>query len=190
MRSFSLFFILSILFFCSCKNESLTAALTEEYSKPVLTNKIVNLNNSIHKTAVLAELEGAKIFFKTYSLKSRNGKLVNYKNIYFDTSHVIMMENGRNYHNYTFNIIHEDNQNDEAVDNLVLSPLVDGTYETVLVRYYFSDEEKEKIRNGITVDSKGKVTTHNINWRNRPDYRTKRNVIINANQKEKNVVKY
>ena len=100
------------------------------------------------------------------------------------------MENGRNYHNYTFNIIHEDNQNDEAVDNLVLSPLVDGTYETVLVRYYFSDEEKEKIRNGITVDSKGKVTTHNINWRNRPDYRTKRNVIINANQKEKNVVKY
>ncbi|WP_336718948.1 AHH domain-containing protein [Chryseobacterium mucoviscidosis] len=73
---------------------------------------------------------------------------------------LLYIENGPNYHTYTFNIIKENTEENAPVENLVLTPLPDGTYKGLIFRYNFTEQEKQNILNGIPVDTKGKTTIY------------------------------
>ena len=77
-----------------------------------------------------------------------------------NTDDVIYMENGPNYHTYTFNIQRNSPLPNAPVENLVLTPLPDGTYKAYLVTYNLTDAEKAQIVNGgdVSVNNKGTVT--------------------------------
>ncbi|MFN4363307.1 hypothetical protein [Chryseobacterium hispalense] len=82
-------------------------------------------------------------------------KTVNYGNgISIDTDDVTYIENGPGYHTYTFNIKRENAPADTPVENLVLSPLTDGTYRELLFSYNLSLHEKQILMNGGFVDTK------------------------------------
>jgi hypothetical protein len=65
------------------------------------------------------------------------------------------MENGSNYHTYTFRVISQDPSAD--IQNLVMSPLTDGSYERFLVTYHLTEAEKMAISQDQYVDIAGKI---------------------------------
>jgi hypothetical protein len=104
-------------------------------------------------------LEKAESEFKSKTKSSAFGKTVNYGNgISIDTDDVIYIENGTGFHSYTFNIQHENAPEDAPVQNLVLSPLADGTYRELLLSYNLNLQEKQMLANRIPIDTHGKVT--------------------------------
>jgi hypothetical protein len=91
------------------------------------------------------------------------GKVINYGNgVSIDTDDVTYIENGPNYHTYTFNIKRENAPGDAPVENLVLSPLTDGTYRELLFSYNLTPQEKQILMNGGFVDTKNKVTVTDL----------------------------
>lgn len=75
-----------------------------------------------------------------------------------DTDDVIYIENGTGFHSYTFNIKHNNAPADAPVENLVLSPLDDGTYRELLLTYNLTLQEKQLLESGISVDTHGKIS--------------------------------
>ncbi|MCY0969530.1 hypothetical protein [Chryseobacterium wangxinyae] len=71
---------------------------------------------------------------------------------------MIYIENGPNYYTYTFRINRANAPADAPVENLVLSPLSDGSWKEELVTYNFTTQEKQAILFGGAVDLAGKVT--------------------------------
>lgn len=118
-----------------------------------LTSKRISLNESKHKGKLVSEIKQAEDKLKTFSDTNALGKIVNYG---IDTESVIYIENGSNYHTYTFNITRENNPADAPLENLLLTPLPDGTYKKLLVSYNFTEQEKQIIKNGGYVNTKGK----------------------------------
>lgn len=117
-------------------------------SKFQLTSKRVSLNESKHKSILVLELEKAKTAFKN-SKSLVNGRLINYGNgVSIDTESVIYIENGPNFHTYTFNIKRENAPADAPLENLLLVPFANGTYKEFLVTYHLTPQEKENISNG------------------------------------------
>lgn len=124
-----------------------------------LTSKTISLNQSKHKTMLVTELEKAKTEFKIYTKKQEYGKSVNFgDDIIIDTENVIYIENGSNYYTYTFNIKREGAPEDAPLENLVLSPLTDGTYKEFIVSYNLTPQEKQTIMSGGFLDTKDKST--------------------------------
>ena len=122
-----------------------------------LTSKRISLNESKHKAKLLPELEKAEVGIKSFKSNAQ-GKLVNYGNgVSIDTDDVIYIENGPNYYTYTFRINRENAPADAPVENLVLSPLSDGTYREMLVTYDLTSQEKNTILSGGGVDLSGKI---------------------------------
>ncbi|MET3035152.1 hypothetical protein ABXT08_03525 [Chryseobacterium sp. NRRL B-14859] len=142
----------------SCRNDYLSDH-TEVYndnSKFQLTSKTISLSESKHKAELIPKLEKAESEIKKIQ-KSYSGKSVQYGNgISIDTDQVIYIENGPNYHTYTFNINRENAGTDAPVENLLLSPLPDGSYREFLVTYYLTEQEKQNIREGNTISMQGK----------------------------------
>ncbi|MGI9652448.1 hypothetical protein [Chryseobacterium sp. RLHN22] len=128
-------------------------------SKFQLTSKRISLNEAKHKDLLLPEIEKAESAFQSLSKKNVNGKVVDYgSGVSIDTDDVIYIENGANYHTYTFNIKRQNAPEDAPLENLLLSPLPDGTYQEFLITYNLTAQEREKIRNGEPVNTKGKTT--------------------------------
>lgn len=147
-------FILTVFFvFSSCRNDVFPEQ--EAYSnssKFQLTSKRISLSESKHKVKLLPELEKTKLGFGTNA-----GKAVQYGNgVYINTDDVIYIENGA-YHTYTFKINRQNAPADAPIENLVLSPLPDGSYREFLVSYQFTEQEKQNILMGIPADTKGKT---------------------------------
>ncbi|MFC7348460.1 hypothetical protein ACFQO9_17210, partial [Chryseobacterium zhengzhouense] len=132
-------------------------------SKFQLTSKRISLHDAKHKTLLLPELEKSKVNLKKFSQKI-SGKTVGYADgVTIDTDNVTYIENGPNYHTYTFYIKRENASADAPLENLVLSPLTDGTYRELLVTYNLTEQEKETLSNGGFVDIKGRSTTVEVN---------------------------
>ncbi|UFH30893.1 hypothetical protein LNP04_13000 [Chryseobacterium sp. C-71] len=94
----------------------------------------ISLNKRRCQNLLIPELEKAESAFKSLSKKNANGKVVDYGNgVSIDTDDVIYIENGANYHTYTFKIKRENAPEDAPLENLLLSPLPDGTYQEFLV---------------------------------------------------------
>ncbi|REC56569.1 hypothetical protein DRF62_03170 [Chryseobacterium piscium] len=150
--------LLVFLTIYSCRTDHLPEQ--EKYnnsSKFQLTSKRISLNESKHRSALVPELEKAEAAFKN-SKTSVNGRVIDYGNgVSIDTNNVIYIENGPNYHTYTFHIKRENALPDDPVENLVLSPMTDGTYKEVLVSYHLTPAEKETLNNGGLIDTKGKT---------------------------------
>ncbi|MFC6267177.1 hypothetical protein [Frigoriflavimonas asaccharolytica] len=122
-----------------------------------LTSKIISLKESAHRNKILPELKFAK---QQLTNKSINpfGKTINFgDSISIDTEGVIYIENGPNYHTYTFNIKRTNPQANDPVENLLLAPLPNGTYQEFFVSYNLSVQEKQKLIFGHPVDTKGKT---------------------------------
>ncbi|UOU98861.1 hypothetical protein MUU74_02665 [Chryseobacterium daecheongense] len=148
---------LTILY--SCRNDHFPDQETYNNSnKYNLASKTISLNESKHKSKLVSELGKAETQLKSRKTDA-SGKVVNYGNgVSIDTDNVIYIENGPNYHTYTFRITRENAPADAPVENLLLVPLPDGSYRELLVTYNLTDQEKQKILSGIGVDTKGKVT--------------------------------
>jgi len=145
----------------SCRTEHLPENETayNNSSKFQLTSKRISLNESKHKEKLIIELHKAEDKFKAISKTNINGRVIDYGNgVSINIDNVIYIENGPNYHTYTFNITRENAPADTPVENLVLSPLTDGTYRELLVTYNLTAQEKQMLENRIPVDTKGKVT--------------------------------
>lgn len=126
-------------------------------SKFQLISKRISLDEAIHKLKLIPEIEKVKTGMNAQA------KTVNYGNgISIDTDDVTYIENGPNYHTYTFNIKRENAPADAPVENLVLSPLTDGTYRELLFSYNLSLQEKQILMNGGFVDTKNKVTVTDL----------------------------
>ncbi|AZA73454.1 hypothetical protein [Chryseobacterium indoltheticum] len=84
--------------------------------------------------------------------------MIGYGNeVSIDTDNVTYIENGPNYHTYTFIITRAKAPADAPLENLVLSPLTDGTYRELLFTYSLTSSEKQMLENGLPVETKGKV---------------------------------
>lgn len=75
-----------------------------------------------------------------------------------DTDHVVYIENGPNYYTYTFRVIRDNASENAPLENLVLSPLTDGTYRKLLFTYHLTPQEKQTLIDGGDVDTTGKIT--------------------------------
>ncbi|WP_332453425.1 hypothetical protein [Chryseobacterium aquaticum] len=121
-----------------------------------LTSKRISLTEAKHKAKLLPEIKKAETEFKKLKT-SAFGKTVNYGNgVSIDTESVIFIENGPNYHTYTFNVTSENTSADAPLENLLLTPLPDGTYKKLLISYNFTEQEKQIINSGGYVNTKGK----------------------------------
>ncbi len=151
---------LAIFTFCSCRTDPF--AEQEPYSntsKFQLISKRISLNEAKHKSIVLPELAKAKKGIETISTAHVNGKVISYGNgISIDTDDVIYIENGPNYHTYTFRIQRENAPQDAPIENLVLSPLPDGSYREILLQYTLTPAERQTLQYGGFVDMKNKST--------------------------------
>lgn len=126
-------------------------------SKFQLTSKRISLSASKHKEKLVTELGKAEANFKVLSKINVNGRVIDYGNgVSIDTDDVAYIENGSDYHTYTFHITRENAPANAPIENLVLSPLPNGGYKALLISYLLSQQEKQIILNGGDVDTKGK----------------------------------
>lgn len=154
-----LLLLITIATLFSCRNNELLQE-NETYNKRSsqfkLTSKVISLDESKHKeklSSVISNVQNkvSKIQNKAF------GKNISYDNIIIDTKNVTYIENGPNYHTYTFRIFRDNAPNDGLVENLLLSPLPDGSYKEFLITYNFTEQEKKTILAGGDVSRKGKM---------------------------------
>ncbi|MCY0977137.1 hypothetical protein PGH12_01535 [Chryseobacterium wangxinyae] len=141
----------------SCRTDQFPdQELSNNSSAFILTSEIISLKESKHENEVITELDKAKTHLKTLAqTKSKNTSYGS--NFSIDTENIIYIENGPNYHTYTFRIIRDNTPANGLVENLLLTPLPDGSYKEFLVLYNLTEEEKLKIQNNEFVDTKGKT---------------------------------
>ncbi|WP_144283546.1 hypothetical protein, partial [Chryseobacterium echinoideorum] len=72
-----------------------------------LTSKRISLNEAKHKAQLLPELQIAEVEIKSYAKKNAKGKINYADGVSIDTDDVIYIENGPNYHTYTFHIVRD-----------------------------------------------------------------------------------
>ncbi|MCY0969536.1 hypothetical protein [Chryseobacterium wangxinyae] len=149
--------ILGLLSLNSCRQDLVPEKETYNNSSAFqLTSTRISLSEAKHKTKLVSEIEQVENEFKAKS--NAFGKTVNYGNgVSIDTDDVIYIENGPNYYTYTFRINRANAPADAPVENLVLSPLSDGTYRELLVSYSLTSQEKQQLENGLFVDLTKKV---------------------------------
>lgn len=124
-----------------------------------LTSKRISLSEAQHKAKLLPELEQVEKKFKTFSTTNAQGKIVSYGNgVSIDTDLVTYIENGPNFHTYTFNLTRENALPTDPVENLILIPTTIGTYRELLVSYHVTPQEKQMLMNGENVDTKDRST--------------------------------
>lgn len=143
----------------SCRQDLLPEKETyHNTSEFQLKSSKISLKESKHKAKLLPELQNVEAKFKSFSKTNTQGKTVNYGNgVSIDTESVIYIENGPNFHTYTFNIKRENAQENAPLENLLLVPLPDGKYKEFLITYNLTALEKEKLQAGLFIDTKGKT---------------------------------
>ncbi|MXS70989.1 hypothetical protein GSF70_07145 [Flavobacteriaceae bacterium W22] len=144
----------------SCRTDLLPEADTyENGAKFHLTSKRISLSESVHREQLSAGLEEAQARFKEIGKVNLSGRTVNYANgVSINTKSVIYIENGANFHTYTFHIERQNAPADAPLENLLLVPETDGSYKEFLVTYALTAQEKEKVKNREPVNTKGKTT--------------------------------
>ncbi|MCX8524180.1 hypothetical protein OF897_09635 [Chryseobacterium formosus] len=125
-------------------------------SKFQLTSKRISLNDAKHKAKLLLELQKAEKEVEKQKLNI-HGKLVNVGNgINIDTDNVIYMENGPDFHTYTFSVIRDNAAPNSPVENLLMAPQADGSYRVFHIALNLTEADKTKIANRQYVDYKNK----------------------------------
>lgn len=151
--------MIALLSFHSCRQDLLPDKETYHNSSAFqLTSKRISLGESKHKTTLIPQLEKSKEEIKKIKTDI-HGKAVTYGNgVSIDTDDVIYIENGPDYHTYTFAITRQGAPADAPLENLILTPLSDGTYRELIYSYDLTELEKQNMAQGLYVDVKNKVT--------------------------------
>ncbi|WP_147474510.1 hypothetical protein [Chryseobacterium nematophagum] len=157
-KSFISGFILIALasFLSSCRNNDILMEneIPNSSSKFQLISKTISLDQSKHKIILNNTLKKVQRNIQTMNLL---GKVVD-GDIYIDTDNITYIENGLNYHTYTFNLVRDHSSDHSPLENLVLTPLPDGTYKELLVSYNLTKQEKQILKAGGYIDIRGKET--------------------------------
>ncbi|MCX8525021.1 hypothetical protein OF897_13965 [Chryseobacterium formosus] len=120
----------------NCRTEEYLSEEANHYNQSPLISQKIPFSEAKHKAKLLPEIEQVENKFKSFVGNNVQGKLVDYGNgVSVDTDEVIYIENGANYHTYTFNIHRENAPANAPLENLVLSLLPDGSYQEFLVTY-------------------------------------------------------
>lgn len=132
----------------SCRNDHLQdIKVRNEEQNAKLTSRVIALSESPHKARLITELNQTKSLMSKTSTNAL-GKSVNYgDSISINTDEVIFMQNG-NYHNYIFRIDKNNPIQGDPIDNLLLTPLPDGSYKEFLIQYYITEQEKQSFLSG------------------------------------------
>src|SRR5690606_1159510 len=144
-----IYLLLLFVVLAACRSDDLqdVEQRNAQLTKGLIT-KIISLNESKHKTRLLSELSNSKQMLSKPSLKNTLGKTVNYgDSISINTDHVVYIENG-NYHNYIFKINRTNSQVNEPIENLLLTPLPDGSYKEYLIEYFITEQELQLFESG------------------------------------------
>lgn len=160
--------MIALLFLNSCRQDLMPEKETYHNTSAFqVTSKRISLNESKHSAKLLPELKEVAAKFKSLSKTDIQGKIINYGNgISIDTDYVTYIENGPNFHTYTFNITRENTLPTDPVENLVLVPMTNGTYKELLVTYNLTNAEKQVLKDGGSVDTKGKTEVIEISTGN------------------------
>ncbi|GEM_PF-3417436 len=156
--SFLMLFALSFLVL-SCRTEDFhNEEVNQTISQPRLTSKRISLNEAKHKTKLLPELKKAEVEIEAFAKKNAKGKISYDDGVSIDTDNVIYIENGPDFYTYTFRIQRDQAAPDAPVENLVLSPLSDGSWKEELITYNLTPQEKQTMLAGGVVNLTGKVS--------------------------------
>ncbi|WP_143884784.1 hypothetical protein [Chryseobacterium binzhouense] len=123
-----------------------------------LTSQRISLNESKHRTKLLPELQKAEVGIKAYGQKNAKGKINYVDGVSIDTDHVMYIENGPNFHTYTFHLTRQNALPTDPIENLVLIPATDGSYREMLISYNLTPQEKQMMMSGEYVDTQDKTT--------------------------------
>lgn len=127
-------------------------------SKFQLTSKIISLDETKHKKQLLPELTKAEKEIEAKAKNNAHGKTVDFGNgITINTDEVIYIENGPNFHTYTFKVNRENTPENAPLENLLLTPQPDGSYRVFLIALNLSESDKVKIENRQYVNYKNKA---------------------------------
>ncbi|WP_185681290.1 hypothetical protein, partial [Chryseobacterium sp. C1] len=98
----------------SCRNDMLPEKeIFENSSQFQLTSRRMSLAESKHRLKLMPEISEAQTLLRS-SQYNVSGKTVN--GVTINTNDVIYIENGPNYHTYTFNIVRENASIDAPVE--------------------------------------------------------------------------
>jgi len=141
----------------SCRTDQFPENETfNDSSKFQLTSKRISLNEAKHKAKLLPELQKAEKEVEKQKLNIQE-KLVNIGNgITIDTDEVIYMENGPDFHTYTFSVIRDNAPVNAPVENLLLTPNPDGSYRVFHIVLNLTEADKARIAKKEYVDYKNK----------------------------------
>ncbi|MEG1590012.1 hypothetical protein [Chryseobacterium sp.] len=137
----------------SCRTDQFpeTQPFTDN-SKFLFSAKTISLNQSKHKEKLSSVILNVGSDLKKLTNPSSSDGIA------VDTDHVVYIENGPNYYTYTFRVIRDNASENAPLENLVLSPLTDGTYRKLLFTYHLTPQEKQTLIDGGDVDTTGKIT--------------------------------
>ena len=146
------FFLIGILFHFSCEKEEIYEPKSE------------NSKNLVVKHYKLSELKSKSIVYekinnlaKTKPKSNYLRRTVNVNDYGFsvETEDIMYIQDGDNY-SYTFKIYRDTLTS--LTENLVLKPKEDGSFETYLVQYNYSEEDKQNYNNGLPIVNKHQKT--------------------------------
>ncbi len=123
-----------------------------------LTFKRISLNEAKHRTQLVPELQKAEIGIKAFAQKNAKGKINYADGVSIDTDQVTYIENGPNFHTYTFHLTRQNALPTDPIENLVLIPATDGSYREMLISYNLTPQEKQLMMAGEYVDTQDKTT--------------------------------
>ncbi|MCX8524346.1 hypothetical protein OF897_10540, partial [Chryseobacterium formosus] len=140
----------------SCRTEDLHNEEAQQQTQLRLTSQRISLSEAKHRSQLLPNLEKAETAIEKKQLNVQ-GKLVNIGNgITIDTDDVIYIENGPDFHTYTFSVIRDNASANAPVENVLMTPNTDGSYRVFHIVLNLTEADKAKIGNREFVDFKNK----------------------------------
>ena len=161
-KKLKIFVYLTVLlgFLVSCRTDFVNEQIVKSNNTSSLASRRISLKESSHRqklTPILSELK------KNLNSENTSGKNVNFgDSIMIDTDNIIMIENSLNYHTYTFAVKRTNAKPNDPIENLLLSPLPNGTYREFWITYYLTEIEKKQYQNSEFIIPKNKIKTVEI----------------------------
>ncbi|WP_187477938.1 hypothetical protein [Amniculibacterium sp. G2-70] len=161
-KKLKIFVYLTVLlgFLVSCRTDFINEQTVKNNNSSSLTSRRISLQESSHRQRLSPKLSELK---KNLNNENISGKSINLgDSITINTNDIIMMENGTNFHTYTFRINRNNPPPNAPIENLLLTPKSDGSYDGYWITFNLNEQEKLKILNNEKLDLRNKTTVTKI----------------------------
>lgn len=161
-KKLKIFVYLTVLlgFLVSCRTDFINEQTVKNNNSSSLTSRRISLQESSHRQRLTPKLSELK---KNLNNENISGKSINLgDSITINTNDIIMMENGTNFHTYTFRINRNNPPPNAPIENLLLTPKSDGSYDGYWITFNLNEQEKLKILNNEKLDLRNKTTITKI----------------------------